>query len=167
MENIEDLDEFQIPQEALERMNDPVVIKKYLDEKTPFQEILGFSDETMEKFYTVARRLFEKQEYEKAAEAFMFLTTLNPFAHHYWLGLGMAEQLCGEHHGALMAYGMAMMTDKNDPLPHYHSAACYKLIHDPNNAAISLELALKHSEGRKEFKTLREQAQIQLDRLRS
>ena len=38
-----------------------------------------YSVDTMEKFYQGAYNLFQQQEYRKAADAFVFPTTLNPF----------------------------------------------------------------------------------------
>lgn len=159
--------EFEIPSDALEKMKDPAHIKKQVEEGKTFQEILGYSSETMDKFYDAAHHLFQKQQYEEAADAFVFLTTLNPKVHSYWLGLGMSEQLIEEHDSALLAYGMAILTNMENPLPHYHSASCYHALQDRNSAIISLELAIRQAEGREEFSLIKEKAEALLNKLNS
>lgn len=140
---MEHLEEFQIPKESLERLKDPLFLKKQVEEGKTMQEIIGFTSETMDKFYSAAYQLFQRQQYEESADAFVFLTTLNPRVHNYWLGLGMSEQLNEEYHSALIAYSMAVLTDNANPLPHYHSAACYHAVHDPEGALLSLEMAIQ------------------------
>jgi type III secretion system low calcium response chaperone LcrH/SycD len=157
--------EFQIPKEALEKLQDPHYIKKQMDEGKTFQEILGYSIETMERFYEAAHVLFQKQQYEEASDAFIFLTVLNPGVHNYWLGLGMSEQLNEEYDAALMAYNMAIATNSDNPLPHYHSASCYYALHDKHNARIALEAAIKCAdEGDLSIKSHAEKALDRLDK---
>lgn len=160
-----DSSDFKIPEEALEKMRDPAHIKKQVDEGKTFQEILGYTSDAMDKFYEAAHQLFQKQQYEEAADAFVFLTTLNPKVHSYWLGLGMSEQLIGEHDAALMAYGMAILTNMENPLPHYHSASCYQALLDKNSAIISLELAIRQSHGKEEYALIKEKAESFLNKL--
>ncbi len=131
-----------IPEEAMEKLRDPELIQKQVSEGKTFQEILGYTSEKMEKFYEGAYNLFQMQEYEKASDAFIFLTTLNPYVHSYWLGLGMAEQLKDHYNSALMAYSMANLTNMENPIPHYHSAKCYLALGDKINAMIALETTL-------------------------
>jgi len=155
--NVE-MEEFKIPEEAIEKLRDPEIIRQQMEEGKTFQEIIGYTSETMEKFYTIGRKLFEQQEYREAADAFIFLTTLNPMVHEYWLGLGMAEQLNGGHQGALLAYAMAILTNLENPVPHYHSASCYRELGDKQGAIHSLEMALRCAEGNEAYQNLKEQA---------
>ena len=114
--------------------------------------------DTMEKFYQGAYNLFHQQEYRKAADAFVFLTTLNPYVHNYWLGLGMAEQLEGGYQEALLAYAMAILSDGSNPVTHYHSATCYRALNDKQSALQSLEMAIRCSGDKAEHLNLKEQA---------
>ena len=61
-----------IPEEALEQMRDPEVIKRQVAEGKSFQEILGYTDAAMEAFYTAGRNLFLKQEYKKSGRHIYF-----------------------------------------------------------------------------------------------
>lgn len=151
---MDSLDEFNIPEEVAKKLQDPMLLRQHIQEGKSFQELLGYSDETMEKFYQAAYNLFQKQKYKEAAEAFTFLTTLNPERHNYWLGLGMSEQILEEFHGALLAYAMAMMSDVTNPVPHYHSANCYRALLDDSNALISLEQAIQQAGDKDEHKQL-------------
>lgn len=163
---MEHLDEFQISKEALEKLKDPLHIKKQVDAGKTFQEILGYSIQTMDKFYEAAYSLFQKQQYEEAADAFVFLTTLNPKVHNYWLGLGMSEQLNEEYDAALMAYSMAIVTNAENPLPHYHSATCYRAVHDKESALLALELAIKHAGDHENHSAIKVHAQQAYDKLK-
>jgi type III secretion system low calcium response chaperone LcrH/SycD len=140
---MEHIERYDIPEEALEKLRDPDIIRRQISEGRTFQEVLGYTQDKMENFYVTAYNLFQKQEYEKAADAFIFLTTLNPYVHNYWLGLGMSEQLNESYHSGLLAYAMAILTDMQNPLPHYHSAKCYLGINEKENAIAALETALE------------------------
>lgn len=141
MEN-ERREDFEIPKEILEKLSDPEVLRRYVEEGRTFQEILEFDDETMEKFYQTAIRLMHAHRYADAGDAFLFLTTLNPYVAAYWLGLGMCEQLNEDYKPALVAYAMASMSDRANPLPHYHSAACHHALDDLDKSLLFLERAI-------------------------
>ncbi|MGA8163516.1 MAG: SycD/LcrH family type III secretion system chaperone [Waddliaceae bacterium] len=152
------MEEYKIPKEALENLKDPEVIRRQMEEGKTFQEIIGYTTEAMEKFYRIARKLFEQQEYRRSADAFIFMTTLNPMVHSYWLGLGMSEHLDGDYQGALLAYAMAILTNVENPIPHYHSASCYQALGDDESAMGSLEIVIRCAEGKEEHIGLKEQA---------
>lgn len=162
---MDSLEEFNIPEEITRQLQDPLLLRRHIQEGKSFQELLGYSDETMEKFYQAAYNLFQKQKYQKAAEAFTFLTTLNAERHNYWLGLGMSEQVLEEYHGALLAYAMAMMTDITNPLPHYHSANCYRSLLDNANALTALEQAISRAANSEEYQYIHESAVALKERL--
>lgn len=163
---MENMEEYLIPEEALEKLKDPSVIREQVKEGKTFQEILGYTQESMERFYGAAYQLFQKQEYQKAADAFVFLTTLNPYVHNYWLGLGMSEQLNGSYQGGLLAYAMAILTDAENPLPHYHSGNCYRGLSDDMNAFQSYELTIRFCGDKPEYSVLKEQATKAKDSLK-
>lgn len=125
---------------------EPEVLKKGMEEGKPFYSILGLTQDKLNEYYKKASDLFYKEEYEKSSDAFYFLSSLHPTHPHYWLGLGLSEQKCGEYHAALMAYGMASMYDVENPLSYYQAAKCYLEIEDKENASHSLKLALSFSE---------------------
>jgi type III secretion system low calcium response chaperone LcrH/SycD len=148
---MEGMEEYKIPPEVMEMVKDPDILRKQVEEGKTLQEIFSFDDKTMLKFYLAAKSLFDRQEWKKAADAFMFLTSLNPYVSTYWLGLGMSEQLREEFHASLLAYAMAILTDIENPLPHYHSAKCYLALGEKHNAIQSFEMAIQCSKSKPEY----------------
>lgn len=161
---MENLEEFHIPEDALEKIKDPDLLKEQIREGKSLMEILGYNDRRMEVFSQAAETYFYEQNYEKASEAFTFLTALDPNTSQYWLGLGMTEQLLGEYHGALLAYTMVLINQPQNPLVHYHIGNCYQAILDEDNARLSFEMAVKYADEQQEFQIIKEQAQKALDR---
>ncbi|MDP1880165.1 MAG: CesD/SycD/LcrH family type III secretion system chaperone, partial [Parachlamydiaceae bacterium] len=51
-------------------------------------------------------------------------------------------------------------------IPHYHSSDCYLQMNDPISAMLSLELAIKHSNGKEEFSKIKERALLSLENLK-
>lgn len=159
-------EEFHVPQEILEQLRDVEMIKRQVIDGRTFQEILGYSETVMEDFYAKARSLYERQEYQKAADVFVFLTTLNPYIHNYWLGLGMSEQLNENYQNALLAYAMGMLTQIQNPVIYYHSGNCYRALGDSVNALQSYELAAKYAIDHPEYEAIKERALEEWRRLR-
>jgi type III secretion system low calcium response chaperone LcrH/SycD len=142
MEPFEELEEFKLSKELIEKLKDPEFLRRELAEGKSFQEIFNYTEDAMAAFYKTAYGLFQKQAYKEAGDAFFFLTNLNPYVSTYWLGLGMSEQLNNDFDSALIAYGMVSIMEPENPLAHYHSAGCYRSINDKENALASIDLAI-------------------------
>lgn len=162
---MEYMDEFQVPEDALEKIQDPMILKQQIEEGKTFQEILGYTDQVMNNFYKAAYNYFQKQQYTRASEAFTFLTTLNPTVFNYWLGLGMAEQMCEEYHSALLAYAMAAMVDVTNPIVHYHTASCHRSLLDDASAINSLDLCILSAGDKPEYEEICELATLAKERI--
>lgn len=158
MEPLEEMEEFKIPKDALDKLRDPELLRRKINEGKVLQEIIGYTAETMEKFYQIAFKLFQHQQYQEAGDAFIFLTTLNPYVYNYWLGLGMCEQLSNRFDGALIAYATAILIKVENPVPHYHSATCYEALNDYGNALASLELAVLYAGDNPEYAAIKKHA---------
>lgn len=154
----EDLGEFNISAKVKAKLKDKELLKKELAAGKTAQEIMEFSNETMAKFYRAAYHLFENRHYLDAGNAFLFLVTLNPYNHDYWLGLGMATQMLGDYEAAIDAYEMAAMRDITSPVPYFYLAKCLFAIHDRESALQALDLALEYAEESSEYDELRQQA---------
>lgn len=155
----DELGEFKISKKVREKLKDRKWVKQELAKGKTAQEILEFSDETMAKFYGAAYRLFEHQRYIDAANAFLFLVTLNAYNHDYWLGLGMATQMIGDFEAAIDAYEMAANCELDNPIPYFYLAKCLFAMHERDSALEALDLALEYSSGKVEFSQLRREAQ--------
>lgn len=154
----DELGEFKLSKKAKAKLKNKKLLKKELAQGKTAQEIMGFSNETMAKFYGAAYRLFESKRYSDAANAFIFLVTLNPYNHEYWLGLGMATQLYGDFEAAIDAYEMAAICDMESPVPYFYLAKCLFAMHDRDSALQAIELALDYANDKPEYMKLKEQA---------
>lgn len=157
----EDLNEFYLSKEAKQKLKNKALLKKELAEGKTAQEIMGFTDAAMAKFYRAAYQLFEHKRYKDAANAFLFLATLNPYNHDYWLGLGMSVQMCHDYEAAIDAYELAAFNEMTSPVPYFYLAKCLFAIHDRENALQALDLAIEvanESEGFSEIKKQAEEA---------
>lgn len=107
------------------------------------QELLGVSDEVLQKYFNAARRLLDDKKWFDARDAFLFLTFLNGFVHDHWIGLGIAQQSQGRYQEALMAYIMAEATDPSDPVAPANAFQCAAALHELEYAAYSLDKAIQ------------------------
>lgn len=154
----DELSEFRLSPEAKAKLKNKKLLQKELAEGKTAQQVIGFSDEAMAKFYGAAYRLFEHRRYPDAANAFLFLATLNPYNHEYWLGLGMASQMSQDYESAIDAYELAALADIESPIPYFYLAKCLFAIHDRESALQALDLAIETAGDAVAFSDLREQA---------
>lgn len=152
------LGDFHLSKKAKEKLKNKDALKKEFEKGKSAQEILGFSDKSMAEFYNAAYRLFNHKRYGDAANAFLFLVTLNSYNYDYWLGLGMSAQMCKEYDLSIDAYEMAAVTKPDSPVPYFYLSKCFFAIHDRENALNALDLALEYSEASEEYSDLRNQA---------
>ena len=159
---MDDFGEFLIPKEALEKIKDPLILKRSIEEGMTLQEIFGYNDETMEKFYGAAYNLFQDKQFQQSANAFVFLTMLSPYVANYWLGLGMSEQMLEEYEAALTAYAMSVTLNSSNPIPYFHTAKCLFALNEKDRAIAALELTVENSKDNPEYEVLHKQAQAVL-----
>lgn len=152
------LSKFKLSKQAKKKLGDKEALREELAAGKSPQEILGFDDETMASFYGSAYQLFQKQKYVDAANAFLFLVTLNAYNYEYWLGLGMSLQMCRDYESAIDAYEMAATCNIDSPISYFYLAKCLFAVHDRESALSALDLALEYSKEKEEFTDLRNQA---------
>ena len=155
----DELKDFRLSRKAIAKLKNKALLKKEIAAGKTAQEIIGFSDEIMAKFYGAAYQLFEHRRYSDAANAFLFLATLNPHNHEYWLGLGMASQLAHGYEAAIDAYELAAITNIESPVAYFYLAKCLFAIHDRESALQALDLALELAGDSQEFAELKGQAE--------
>jgi type III secretion system low calcium response chaperone LcrH/SycD len=154
----DDIKEFRLTRKVVAKLKNQDKVIQELEEGKTAQEILEFSQETMAKFYRAAYMLFENKRYEDASNAFLFLASLNLNNYEYWLGLGMATQMCHQYEEAIDAYELAALCDITSPVPYFYLAKCLFAIHDRESALQAIELAIETAEDQEEFSQLKEQA---------
>ena len=151
---------FLFSEATKKKLRDLPSFKKELEEGRSVQELLGFSDETMEQLCKAAYHLFEEKKYQESANAFLFLTTLNLHHCEYWLGLGMAMQFCQEYETAIDAYELAAISDVASPLPYFYLGKCLFAIHDRSAALQALDLAIEMAGEEEPFAEIKQQAEL-------
>ncbi|MCB1111845.1 MAG: SycD/LcrH family type III secretion system chaperone [Chlamydiales bacterium] len=152
------MENFHLSEKAKSRLEDKEWLKKQLAKGKSAQKILEITDRSMKSFYEAAQRLYDHQFYTDAANAFLFLVTLNPYNHDYWLGLGKSTQMTSDFEAAIDAYEIAMHLNVDSPVPYFYLAKCFFAMHDPENALTALDLALEYAGDNKEYADLKIQA---------
>lgn len=158
-----ELKEFKLTNKIKAKLKNKNLLKKEFQAGKNAQEIMGFNDKTMAKFYRAAYHLFQEKRYADAANAFLFLVTLCPENHDYWLGFGMSTQLCNDFETAIDAYEMAAICDVENPVPYFFLGKCLFSIHDRESSVQALEMAIEYSEGKNEYTELNQQAHAALN----
>lgn len=154
----DELGDFKLSPKIRAKLKNKDLIRKELQDGKSAQEILGFSNAAMKKFYDAASKLLEHNRYSDAADAFLFLVTLNPHGHDYWMGLGIATQLNKNYEAAIDAYEMAAYCEVHNPTPYFYLAKCLFAIHDRNAALEAFNLAIEYAEEDDRFEELKKQA---------
>lgn len=160
-----DLKEFRLTSKIMAKLKNKDFMKKEFESGKNAQEIMGFSDKIMAKFYRAAYQLFQEKRYADAANAFLFLVTLNPENHDFWLGFGMCTQMTGDFEAAIDAYEMAAICEVENPVPYFFLAKCLFAVHDRESSIQALEMAIEFSEEKEEFAELNRQAKEALEAL--
>lgn len=156
----QDLSEFQLSPNVVKKIKDKALLKEELIAGKIVQEIIEFSEETMAKLYGAAYSLFESKRFFEAANAFLFLVSLNPYHPEYWLGLGMASQLSQDYESAVDAYELAAIYNIESPVPYFYLAKCLFAMHDRISALQALDLAIEAAEDFEEYAELKRQALV-------
>lgn len=141
---MEKLDDFKISDKYISKMTNGEFLQAAIDKgQGQMQALLDISDEVLERYYSVASNLIERQDWVKAIDAFLFLTFLNPYVHNFWICLGMAFQSTSEHDRAIMAYAMGEVTDPSDPVSYANAYQCHLALRDTISAEKCYEKAIE------------------------
>ena len=154
----EPLSSFKISREAKKKLKDKEYLKRQLAKGKTARQILGVSHASMVEFYEAAFHLFENERYEDAANAFLFLITLDPHNGDYWLGLGMSAQQEGHINEAIDSYELAAYYQPDNPVPYFYLVKCFFLIKDRASALEALNLAVEYASDYEEWSELKEHA---------
>jgi len=131
----------RIPEDFIERLQKPSGFRDAIEHGKSLQDIIGYSDELMQKLYQSALEVFHSKFYRESADGFLFLTTLNPYVYAYWMGLGMSQQHLEEYEQAILAYECATSADPDAPQPHFYLAACHFFMNEKGEGRLHLVAA--------------------------
>jgi type III secretion system low calcium response chaperone LcrH/SycD len=160
------MEKFTFSMKAKEKLRDKNFLREELTKGKSPQEIMEVSGETMTNFYNSAFHLFESHEYTDAANAFVFLISLNAHNYQYWLGLGMATQMSGNFEAAIDSYEMAAIYEVENPTPYFYLAKCLFAMHERQSAMQALEIALQYEADIPEYQQLKAQTMEAMELLK-
>lgn len=147
----------KVDENFIKKMNQNHWADQNIKDPNYFQTLFGVTSQMFEAYYKAAGHLLETGRYEEARDAFLFLTFLNPFLHHVWMGAGIAQQALGKYSEACNAYYMAEVIDPQDPFMHANTFQCLVALNDTESAEESLELAIRCCGELQEYAELKKQ----------
>lgn len=118
----------------------PSLVGKRLKQSETISEFIGFSKETLNDFFSVARNFYQNKDFNRASDCFYSLCAIEPLIPLFWLGYGDSEMMLHKFDHALYAYAVSALLDGDDPYSHYQAALCYDSLNDISNAKNSLDL---------------------------
>lgn len=121
---------------------DEKAVTEQLNNGVSLQELAKVDDEVIETLYQAAKRLYEKNLFEDAADVFEFLIGLNSSNYAFWLGLANAEYQQRRFNKALQALYNVCRATPNDPACHLTASRCYVEIGQIDKAIEALDLSL-------------------------
>lgn len=130
------------------------------------KEAMGLSDSMVEGIYGQAYRLYNTGKYKDASQLFRLLIMLNSTEPKYALGLAACFHMLKEYKSAIQMYTLCGIMDPSTPIPYYHSSDCFLQMNDKVSALVSLEMAVKRSGEKAEFRTLKDRALLTIESLK-
>ena len=137
----------------------------YFEKGGTWQALLGYDVDVMQMQYKKAYDLYQKADFKNAADAFSYLTMLNPYDYNYWMGLGISKQSDRQYEEAIVSYTSATAMEPENPLPHLHLAQCFYALNVRESAVEHLNQAIQIAGSRPEYHEIRLKAQAILKHL--
>ena len=128
--NTKNMQAFEARVEGLKMLDNPESFKMFLAQGKTISEILGFSEEAIDKFYEQAHHLMAQKRYKDAKDAFFFLITIAPQVSECWLGLGLAYGQCKETEGAIHSFLRAIALSPHKADGYVAFARLFTVIND-------------------------------------
>jgi tetratricopeptide (TPR) repeat protein len=107
------------------------------------QDKLQISDQTITACYKFGSQLYQRKDFQSAADTFLFLIALSPGIRSFWIALARAEENLGQDESALLSYMMALELDHDDLMPVFDCLNCLRRMQRTQEGAEMLEKALK------------------------
>lgn len=144
------------------------VVDSLLNKGITIGQMHGLVAEEYEAVYALGYNLYNQGKFDKAAEAFLFLTFYNHLEPRYAKALGAALQMLEHYQQAVSVYTLALVLDAMDPDPMLRVGECLIAMGMVEEAIESLEAAVLAAAeiGRHEVSKLRAQMLLQILRER-
>lgn len=142
------------------------MIKKAAQKGTTPKDAMGLTDAMVEGIYGQAYRLYNTGKYKDASQLFRLLIMLNTTEPKYAMGLAACFHMMKEYRSAIDTYTIVSMISPDNPVPFFHASDCMIQMGDNASAIIALEMAIKRSGDKPEFRTLKDRAQMTIESLK-
>jgi type III secretion system low calcium response chaperone LcrH/SycD len=143
------------------------LVADFLQKGGSVQELYNISARDSEVMFAAASRYLSQNQWNTAADCFLFLTFLNPYQTRNWMGLGESHRMAGDWDKAIDVYTIAISNEDDDPRPHFHLANCYLAKNMGNEALSSLETTLETCKGKNKFASLTETCRDLIDTIQN
>ena len=117
-------------------------VEEFISSGATLKDVRGLSDQEMDAIYAMAYNFYNHGKFEKAEQAFKFLTYYDHLEKKYLLGLAACRQMSGNYAGAVDTYGVATIMDPEDPTGSLHAAECLIAMKDTERAIQACYTAL-------------------------
>lgn len=148
---------------AWEVLNDHEKWNRELNQGKTLQELLHFSDEELQDFYSEAWELHQHSRYEDASHIFLLLTQLNPKVGAFWFALAVSEEMRGELPDALNAYLLAAELEFHTLDPYVQAARCLLISNRKEDARKVLSVAVERADVEADLKIFKKQVEDMLN----
>jgi type III secretion system low calcium response chaperone LcrH/SycD len=142
-----------------------IEIQEFLCEGGTFQDVFGFSDDTMKAKYEIAYDHYRRKEYEQAIEGFSYLANLNPYTNKYWQALAAAQIKLKRYSDAINSYLASALIEPNDPNPPLYTAHCYLELNQLNETAEALKQTIRVAARSHVYREIEEKATTWLEKI--
>lgn len=142
-------------------------LKKVFFEGALPREAIGISDDIMNLLYNQAYTLYNLGQYKEANQIFYFLTTMEPTASNYHMGLAATHHKMGEYDSAAKAYFAVATLDVLSPVPFYHLADIYLHTEEPKAAYAVLKTAITRCGDDSTYSKLKGRCYAMMEKIKS
>ena len=151
--------------EELERLSEHTV--DLLANGATLKAIKGYTDEEFEALYTLGYNLYNQGKFAEAMQAFGFLLMHDQLERRYYKAFGSCLQMLKRYEEAVRNYSMASVLDLTDPEPTFHTAECMVALGMPTEAMEALDLVVRQTHDKADYKVMHERAQAMIGILKS
>ncbi len=130
------------------------------------KDVLGLTDAMIEGIYGQAYRLYNTGKYQDASRIFRLLLMINASEPKYAMGFAACFHMAKEYKAAVDAYMLAANLDPGNPIPFFHASDCYIQLKDPVSATVALQMVVKRSGDKPEYKTIKDRAVMSIEGLK-
>ncbi len=141
------------------------VCQQIMGEYKTLAEINNISSEELEEIYRRGLEDYQQSHLEQAMASFGYLVLHQPWDRRFHLAFASTLHWAGDYQRALTFYSYALAMDACDPASSFRMAQCLVSLGDENSAIEALQLAIKQSYSKPEYRETGELAQSLLDQL--